>query len=127
MKRRDVLMSYRYYDTDIRARWKVELRRWPSSVRFVAPGNISIMHEIHTLHGALSSGECKWVQMSPAQVGELANQLKETPVVKTRKPRKRKTNENTDPNNEAETSTAGRKRRRVTAKSRAMVEGDGET
>lgn len=119
-------MSYRYYDIDIRTRWKVELRGWPSSVQFIAPGNIQTMHEIRALHGALSSGECKWVQMSQSQISELANRLNKNPIVKTRKSRK-KANNNPDSSNGAETQATTRKRRKTTAKSRARIEGDEET
>lgn len=125
MKRRNVLMSYRYYDTDIRARWKVKLHVWPFGVRFIAPGQITTMGEIRILHEALSNGECRWVSMSQSEISELATQLKETPVVKTRKSRKRKTNENPDGDNGAEIQPVARRRRRTTTtKSRAMIEGD---
>ncbi len=121
-------MSYQYYDIDVRARWKVKLHIWPSGVRFIAPGRITTMHEIRTLHEALSSGECRWVAMSQSEITALTSQLKHNPVVKTRKPRKRKTiDEVPNSSNGAGIQPAARKRRRTAAaKSRATIEGDEE-
>jgi hypothetical protein len=124
VKRRDILMSYRYYKVDICARWKVKLRGWPRGVDFVAPGHIGKMHEIRILHEVLSSGECRWVPMSPLEISELASELKENPVVKTRKSRKRKAKENQDGEDGVESQAVARKKKKAAAKSRAVIEGD---
>lgn len=112
-------MSYRYYDTDIRARWKVQLRGWPLNDKFVAPGNITVMYEIRKLQHALFTGECRWVAMTPGETAALAAKLNENPVVKTRKPRKRKSKENTSEGQGEDVQQGTSKR---TRRSRARVD-----
>lgn len=126
VKKPDVSMSYRYYDINIRGRWKVQLRGWLLGVKFVAPGNITTMHEIRTLHGALSNGECRWVSMSASESAALANNLKQHPVVKTRKSRKRKDQENVNVDGGDGAQPVASKRRKRSTKSWATIE-EGDT
>lgn len=104
-------MSYRYYDIDIHERWKVQLRGWPIKDKFVAPENITTMHEIRILHEALKKGECQWVQMTQEESTALATSLKENPIVKTRKSRKKRGNENTNEGEETQAETSKKKRK----------------
>ncbi|EKM77184.1 hypothetical protein AGABI1DRAFT_11786, partial [Agaricus bisporus var. burnettii JB137-S8] len=66
--RRNLLMNYKYYDVDIRSRYGVQLRGWPNGVRFVAPGNLTTMYEVRSLHDALVSGSCCWVPMTQQEI-----------------------------------------------------------
>jgi hypothetical protein len=112
-------MSYQYYETDVRSRYKVQLRGWPTGVRFVAPGKITTLFEIRTLHDALHSGSCFWTSMSPQESADLSRQLGEQPVAKKRKPRK------TRDENRKGGHPQG-KRRDKGCKSAPIVESDGE-
>jgi hypothetical protein len=88
MKSHHVRMSYQYYDTDIRSRYKVTLRGWPKNVRFVAPWKITTLYEIRLLHDALHSGGCFWALMSPQELADLSKQLDDQPVIRKRRGRK---------------------------------------
>ncbi|KAJ3558555.1 hypothetical protein NP233_g11488 [Leucocoprinus birnbaumii] len=124
--RRNAMMSYQYYETDIQARYDVELKGWPEMIEFRAPGKITTMYEIRTLHAALCSGQCYWKVMAQGAVAALAKKLQQNPVKKTRQSRKRKNDENVAPAGNAEGDKEGSKRkRRAAPKSRAMV-GDDE-
>ncbi|KAJ3562349.1 hypothetical protein NP233_g9629 [Leucocoprinus birnbaumii] len=101
--RRNVTMSYQYYETDIQSCYSVELKGWPEGINFKAPGKITTMYEIRTLHTVLCS--------------------EANPIKKTRQPRKHKNDENTPPSmGEAGNNEARKRRKKAAPKSCPIVE-----
>lgn len=92
-------MSYGKYDVDIQLAYKVQLRGWPTSVKFASPYDITVMGDVRLLHDSLKAGECVWVDMSTREYDDLKRTLKgKAPAKKTTKRKRVDNSENIDPN-----------------------------
>lgn len=106
-----VHMSYANYRTDIKLAHRVQLEGWPKHVKFAPPSTIGSKAHIILLLDALKEGECIWVSLTPEEVSELKTELKNEAqrkpratrkdkggTHKTQKGKRKRNDENEDPN-----------------------------
>ncbi|KAF8237874.1 hypothetical protein L208DRAFT_1244996, partial [Tricholoma matsutake] len=72
---KNIGMSYMKYKQDIVVKYKVELCRWPTMIKFANPSEIGTVNDICKLRQALQAGECKWVAQSRRQQEAYAEKL----------------------------------------------------
>lgn len=119
-------MAYSRYQEDIKIRYGVQLRGWPSGVSFVPPSNLHTLQHVRTLRDALRSGACAWVALTAAEKKEAADAAASAPK-KTRKPRsdigvKRVVrDEDEAPTSTAKVKKSARPRKRAKTAAKAQV------
>ncbi|KAF6743086.1 hypothetical protein DFP72DRAFT_1021381 [Ephemerocybe angulata] len=89
LKRKNIVMAYENYESQIMVRHKVQLRAWPAGLKFTSPHNLHTIAEVQRLRDALVSGACTWVMLSADEHTAISEKVGEAPK-KKRKPRKDK-------------------------------------
>jgi hypothetical protein len=68
-------MNYANYETSIVQAYSVQLINWPLERGVVSPSQITNTADMRKLRNALKSGECKWRQLTAAEVKAHADEL----------------------------------------------------
>jgi hypothetical protein len=68
-------MNYTNYETSIVQAYSVQLINWPLDGGVVSPSQITNTADMRKLRNALKAGECRWKQLTAAEMQAHANEI----------------------------------------------------